>query len=684
MKRIKSPVATRVNSVPVKLELNTCPAGFVPERTVFRVAIRALAESDGRLLMIRSAAVGGYKFPGGGAEEGESPLETLAREIAEESGYELRAIACMAFSVRETRAGTLNPLEALSMRSDYFICSVGGKPGEQKLDDYERERGFEPVFITAKEALQANLAIARDASKETPPWLEREIRILRLIVRNGIPSPIDLRNDLRLVSPRLVAEPVSPAHREAIFASFTGEITRYMHPAPAKEIPETDAFIAAASAEREAGTDLQFALISRSDGTFVGCLGIHGIDTPLPELGIWIRKEAFGSGYGRETVHAAIEWGFANFAAEGFRYPVDRRNAPSRKIAETAGGLPMKEYVSRGMAGNDLDQIEYLIPREPLAMPCAPSLAPYARWIEVPGGERLFLYDSAATAARATIILVHGLGDEADSWRSLFPLLAARGYRVIAPDLPGFGRSLTNKKVRMRMHAAAIAEVIRFACPGGEKTFLAGSSLGGAVCQLAAFANPEQVAGIAFLDGGLPTNERFNPWMLAAFVPGLPERGYRAYRGNPERAYRSLAPYYSSLEALGENDRSFLRERVTARVESERQMRAYYASFRDYLLLALTGSGRFTRGLAYLCARSIRFLVLWGSADRILSIEGNRALLNALHPAECASQNDSHSRPSAGPSRPSPEYRVLDGVGHLPHQEQPEAIADAFARFMDP
>lgn len=39
------------------------------------------------------------------------------------------------------------------------------------------------------------------------------------------------------------------------------------------------------------------------------------------------------------------------------------------------------------------------------------------------------------------VVLLHGLGLSAGSWRPHLPLLAAAGFRVLAPDLPGFGRS---------------------------------------------------------------------------------------------------------------------------------------------------------------------------------------------------------------------------------------------------
>lgn len=39
------------------------------------------------------------------------------------------------------------------------------------------------------------------------------------------------------------------------------------------------------------------------------------------------------------------------------------------------------------------------------------------------------------------VVLVHGLGVSADYWVRNAPIIAASGYRVLAPDLPGFGRT---------------------------------------------------------------------------------------------------------------------------------------------------------------------------------------------------------------------------------------------------
>ena len=48
-------------------------------------------------------------------------------------------------------------------------------------------------------------------------------------------------------------------------------------------------------------------------------------------------------------------------------------------------------------------------------------------------------YRHAGPADGLTILLLHGFPSSSHQFRNLIPLLAGKGYRVIAPDLPGFG-----------------------------------------------------------------------------------------------------------------------------------------------------------------------------------------------------------------------------------------------------
>jgi pimeloyl-ACP methyl ester carboxylesterase len=77
------------------------------------------------------------------------------------------------------------------------------------------------------------------------------------------------------------------------------------------------------------------------------------------------------------------------------------------------------------------------------------------------------------------LILLHGWGDSADTWRPLLAELGARDRRAIAVDLPGFGTAsrLGDAAILPQLDAFAGALVGEWA--GGEDVVVAGNSLGG-------------------------------------------------------------------------------------------------------------------------------------------------------------------------------------------------------------
>jgi pimeloyl-ACP methyl ester carboxylesterase len=257
---------------------------------------------------------------------------------------------------------------------------------------------------------------------------------------------------------------------------------------------------------------------------------------------------------------------------------------------------------------------------------------------------------------KPAIILIHGLGDEADSWRHLIPHLGAAGYRTLAPDLPGFGRSRTGGRAAMEGHVRAILRLIEAAVGPSASVVLAGSSMGAIVAEAAAFKRPAQ--GLILLDGGLPLSTGLSPGLIFMALPIGGKRWYRAFRSNPEGAYRSLEPYYADMGALAKEDRQFLRERVMARVESGAQERAYFSSLRSMLRTSLFSAPAFVRGLR---AFSGKVLILWGEKDTVIPAASAEALRR---------------------TRPDAVFRSIAGAGHLPHQEAAPETAEAIGEFL--
>lgn len=54
-------------------------------------------------------------------------------------------------------------------------------------------------------------------------------------------------------------------------------------------------------------------------------------------------------------------------------------------------------------------------------------------------GVTIFYREQKPTVESPVILLLHGFPSSSHQYRNLIPLLATAGYRVIAPDLPGFG-----------------------------------------------------------------------------------------------------------------------------------------------------------------------------------------------------------------------------------------------------
>lgn len=162
-------------------------------------------------------------------------------------------------------------------------------------------------------------------------------------------------------SERLKLIPTSEEYAEDIFREFTEEITTYMYPKSAKKIDETLAFIKLSKEQMQKGEQLQVVILNKITGEFMGHGGISKLNTDTPELGIWIKKSAHGHKYGREAVKALKEWIDKNYSYKYIIYPVDKRNLPSRKIAESLGGIIEDEYKKENMQRNILDEVEYRI-----------------------------------------------------------------------------------------------------------------------------------------------------------------------------------------------------------------------------------------------------------------------------------------------------------------------------------
>jgi pimeloyl-ACP methyl ester carboxylesterase len=145
-----------------------------------------------------------------------------------------------------------------------------------------------------------------------------------------------------------------------------------------------------------------------------------------------------------------------------------------------------------------------------------PLPSPRARIPPRPGVER--------RPVAPTLILFHGLGASAASFHPVIPYLR-RGYRVVLPDLPGFGSSRPPRG-RDFLPFAELVDVaeafVAHVAPRGA--YLAGNSMGGWISAKLAARRPDLVRGLALLNPGGPAL-RAEDWVDFVRILMAEERG---------------------------------------------------------------------------------------------------------------------------------------------------------------
>lgn len=168
--------------------------------------------------------------------------------------------------------------------------------------------------------------------------------------------------ELEIKTARLILHPVSAENIEDIFREFTQEITTYMHPRPPAQLSETEKFVSTSRKNMQKGKEVVCSILKKDTGEFLGCAGLHSINTPTPELGIWVKISAHGHGYGKEAMHGLKHWADQHLQYTSIHYPVAKENAASRKIPESLGGAVKREYQDTNLSGATLEMVEYHIP----------------------------------------------------------------------------------------------------------------------------------------------------------------------------------------------------------------------------------------------------------------------------------------------------------------------------------
>jgi abhydrolase domain-containing protein 6 len=120
-----------------------------------------------------------------------------------------------------------------------------------------------------------------------------------------------------------------------------------------------------------------------------------------------------------------------------------------------------------------------------------------AKTIEVDG--IVWPYLEGGPAGAETIVMVHGYGGDKDNW-PLYARHFTKQFRVIAPDLPGFGRNVRDAALHYGVNTQTERLHAFLAALGVDRFHLAGNSMGGFIALNYALTYPEQLKSLTVFD----------------------------------------------------------------------------------------------------------------------------------------------------------------------------------------
>jgi pimeloyl-ACP methyl ester carboxylesterase len=244
----------------------------------------------------------------------------------------------------------------------------------------------------------------------------------------------------------------------------------------------------------------------------------------------------------------------------------------------------------------------------------------------------------AFDAAKPTIVFVHGAGLDHTNWQLPARWFAWHGFNVIAPDLPGHGRSQGPQLETVPAMAQWVLRLLDAA--GVETAALVGHSMGGAIVLEAAAAAPQRVTKLGLLGTGsatpvndaLITSARDNPAAAYALMTGWSLAASSKLGGNPVPGMWMTG---GCLALLGRNTSGTLHK--------------------DFLACAA-----WTTGAAAVAKITCPTLVMVGANDVMTPPKIGQNLAQAI---------------------PGSRYVALPECGHMLFSESPDAMLDGLKAF---
>ena len=290
----------------------------------------------------------------------------------------------------------------------------------------------------------------------------------------------------------------------------------------------------------------------------------------------------------------------------------------------------------------------------------ATGAAPGARLITADGVQSVVA--EAGDPNDPALLMIHGFGGSTFGYRNLMEPLAARGWHVIAIDLPGFGLSEKSWGRDYSHKAQATFALAVLDQLNVDRAVLLGHSMGGNVISWMLALAPERVAGLAYIDAAVAqpkSGGSSSPSAAGALLDVPPIRRLARIVIRSAFSRETFAELLSSAFAV----KSVVnRYGLVDGYAASSQLRDW-----DLALLGIIRDGATNTlpdSLANLTAAAGAppTLILWGHDDTWVPLASGEVLRADL---------------------PAAEWVVLPRIGHVPFEEDVPAFIGAVGGWLD-